>query len=307
MRKRIYFHIKYYIINNGRCQRFDPKKGNKPKKSIAKNLPPVDIFWEKGYNNRMEKYKHDRQFTVRYSEVDFKDEMKISSVLSCLQEIACSSADELGFGYNFLQPQGIAFLLSGTYLQFNRPIRLGEKITARTWPTPPSYAVFGREYQIFDEKGEPLVNATSRWCAVQLNAGKILQSKFLFGQDYSGYNTDKALEISSPKIPQFDVEKEGELRYTMTVAHADYDHYFHVNNARYADYCANAFTLEEWSNWRLKSFFITYAKQCRAGDKLSFYRKPLERGEYLVQGVNGDGQTVVCTRFAFETTATTAP
>lgn len=276
------------------------------KKSILSqkfSCPPrrlaIDIFLQKRYNKFMEKYQHDRQFTVRYSEVDFKDEMKISAALAYLQEVACSSADELGFGYEFLKPQGVAFILTATHLQFNRPICLGEQITVRTWPTPPSYVVFGREYQMLDETGAPLLNATSRWCAVQLETGKILQSKFLSGQDYSTYNTDRAL-IDAPKLPQFDVKTEGELRYLLTIGHSEYDHYMHVNNTRYADYCVNAFTIDELRAWRLKSFSISYVKQCREGDKLSFYRKAVGGGEYLVQGVNGDGQTVLCTRFVFK-------
>lgn len=246
----------------------------------------------------MKKYQHNRQFDVRYSDVDFKDELKPSAALSYLQEAACSSADELGFGYEYLKPRDIAFIVTNVRCEFYQPLRLGEKVTVRTWPLPPSYVVFGREYQFYSEDGTLAGNASSRWCALHLPTGKLQQSKFLENQDYSTYNTDRALDVKNWKIPVFDVS-EGEFRFSMTVANSEYDHYMHVNNTRYADYCFNAFSVAELSEKKLKKFAITYVRQCREGDTLRFFRKFAD-GVYCVQGINGDGELVVQSEIAFE-------
>ena len=55
----------------------------------------------------MLKYTHDREFRIKYCETDFKDELKLSSVLAYFEEVAGSSADELGFGYQDLKPREI--------------------------------------------------------------------------------------------------------------------------------------------------------------------------------------------------------
>jgi acyl-ACP thioesterase len=170
-------------------------------------------------------------------------------------------------------------------------------VTARTWPLPPTYAVFGREYQFYKEDGALAGNASSRWCAVHLPTGKLQPSKFLDNQDYSTYNTDRALEVKNWKIPVFDVQ-DGELRFSLTIANSEYDHYMHVNNTRYADYCFNAFTVEELQKAKLKSFAISYVRQCREGDELRFYRK-YENGAYYVQGVNQSGEIVVQSEIVF--------
>ena len=123
----------------------------------------------------MKLYEHIKTFDVKYCDTDFKDELKPSAVLAYLEEVACSSADELGFGYSYLKPRGYAFMLTNIRCEFLSPVPLGAHITVKTWPTPPSYVVFGREYQILSESGDILMNATSRWCMVDMKSGRLLQ------------------------------------------------------------------------------------------------------------------------------------
>ena len=40
-------------------------------------------------------YRNIKTYEIRYTDVDFKDELKLSSLLSVLEESACISADEL--------------------------------------------------------------------------------------------------------------------------------------------------------------------------------------------------------------------
>ena len=246
----------------------------------------------------MELYEHKKDFTIKYCDSDFKDEMKLSVALALMEEVACSSADELGFGYAFVKPRGYAFMVTNVCMEFFKPVALGESVQVKTWPLPPTRVTFGREYQ-FLSQGEVAINASSRWCLLDMKEGKLLQSKVIDNQDYSTYNTTKVFENVVWKIPAF-TPSEGELRYQMTVANSEYDHNMHVNNTRYADYCLNCFTIAELSEKKLKRFSITYAKQCKEGDVLRFYRKPLEEGGYLVQGFNAQDETVVQSAIYFQ-------
>ncbi len=247
----------------------------------------------------MSSYEHIREFQIKYCDADFKDEMKTSVALALMEEVACSSADELGFGYAFVKPKGYAFMVTNVCVEFLRSVRLGERILVKTWPTPPSYVVFGREYRFCAENGETLVNASSRWCLIDMTTGKILQSKIIDNQDYETYNRTKALENVAWKIPVFDKTK-GELKYSLTVANSEYDHNMHVNNTRYADYCLNCFSLAELAKRKLKRFSISYIRQCREGERLDFYRKAEGDEVFFVEGFNGVGELVVQSKIEFE-------
>ena len=246
----------------------------------------------------MEKYCYKQSFDVRYCDVDFKDELKPSTVLAFLEEAACYSADELGFGYQYIKPRGLAFIVTNVCCEFYRPIKLFDRdVCVRTWPLPPSYVVFGREYQLC--AGEEITaTASSRWCLIDLKSGKIASSKQIENQDYTTYNTDRALAVDRWKIPTFSIE-DGEKRFSITIANSEYDHNFHVNNTRYADYCFNVFSLEELKTLSLRYFAISYVKQCYEGDVLTFYRHSIGDKEYLVQGVNQRGETVIQSEIRF--------
>jgi acyl-ACP thioesterase len=247
----------------------------------------------------MKVYEHIQRFTIKYCDCDFKDEMKPSIALALMEEVACSSADELGFGYAYVFPRGYAFMVTNVCMEFLRPVALGQSICLKTWPLPPTRATFGREYQFLTEEGAVSINASSRWCLVDMHTGRLLQSKVIDNQDYSTYNTRRVFEEVVWKIPSFQPE-EGELCYAMTVASSDYDHNMHVNNTRYADYCMNCFTIAELTSKRIKKFSISYIKQCKEKDELRFYRKPTEDGGYFVQGFNANRETVVQALIYFE-------
>lgn len=243
-------------------------------------------------------YEHIQEFLVKYCDVDFKDELKISTALAYFEEVACASADELGFGYEFVKPRGYAFMVTNLCCEFVKPIHISRIVRFKTWPTPPSHVIFGREYQILSLDDEVLANASSRWCLMDMQTGRILQSKVIENQDYSTYNTAKALENVSWKIPNFKPE-EGVLKYMLTVANSDYDHNMHVNNTKYADYCMNCFSVAELAEKTVKRFSISYVKQCKEGETLRFYLKALGSGEYLAHGFNENGQTVVQSHIVF--------
>ena len=247
----------------------------------------------------MAHYEHEKKFQVKYCEVDFKDELKPSALLSYLEEVSCSSADELGFGYEYIKGRNYAFFVSGYRCDFLKPITLGEIMLVKTWPTPPTHVVFGREYQIFSKEQELLLNATSRWCLMDMQSGKILPSKVLDNQDYSTYNPTKLFPDWRWKIPTF-LPEEGDLRFSITIRNSEYDHNMHVNNTRYADYCFNTFRVAELQTRKLKRFIIQYVKQCKEGETLRFYQKELENGEYLAHGFNECGEAVVQSQICFE-------
>ena len=247
----------------------------------------------------MEKYEYNQDFLIKYCDVDFKDELKTSAAFAYLEEVACASADELGFGYAYVKPRGYAFVLSNICCEFLQPVKLGDTIRIKTWPTPPSHVVLGREYQIFTGDGSLCVNASSRWCLLDIKTGKLLKSEIIDNQDYSTYNTTKLFEGLRWKIPSFKPE-EGELKFALTIANSEYDHNMHVNNTRYADYCLNCFSIDELSRLQLKRFMIAYVKQVKENETLCFYRKKQADGSYLVHGFNDNGDLVTQSQLWFE-------
>ncbi|MBE5744633.1 MAG: hypothetical protein E7355_00655 [Clostridiales bacterium] len=246
----------------------------------------------------MEKYRYTQEFQIKYCDADFKEELKVSTALAYLEEVACASAEELGFGYKYVREKNCAFIVTNTCCEFIRPIRVGEIVKAQTWPLQPGFVTFERQYRFFDAQNAITANAVSRWCLLDRETGKILPSKTIDNQDYAAYNTDKVLPNVRWKISSF--ETEGlRPQFTITIAYSEYDHNMHVNNTRYADYCMNVFSIETLKNKRISRFSISYVKQCKEGETLRFYRKDVAENEYLIQGKNERNETVILAEVVF--------
>ncbi|MBQ2768681.1 MAG: hypothetical protein IJF44_01740 [Clostridia bacterium] len=245
------------------------------------------------------KYEHVKNFITRSGEVDFKDELRVSSVLGYLEEVACSSADELGFGYDYIREKGYAFMISGISCVFHKPVGFQKAIKVTTWPTPPSHVIFGREYKIFDENGDLSVEASSRWFLYDQKREKLVHSKAIDNQDYSTYNTEKVLDNVRWKVPFFKSE-EGVLGFSIKIANSEYDHNLHVNNTHYADYSLNCFSVAELASKKLTRFTVAYIKQCKENETLRFYKKDCGNGDHIVQGFNEAGEVVSQAQISFE-------
>lgn len=244
------------------------------------------------------KYVHEREFYAKYSDVDFKDELKPSALLTYLQEVSCTSADELGFGYEVIKPKNLGFITCNTFVKMYKPIGI-EKFSVSTWPTPPRHVIFERQYAVKNSKGEIAATALSRWCLVDMSSFAMLPASRLEDQDYSTYNTDKVCEVSSWKVEPFN-PSSSEKKYSIKIGNSEYDHYMHVNNTRYADYMFNCFSTDELKENQIKSFQINYVKQTHEGDTLSYYLTKEAEGAFAVYGVNEAGETVTAGKICFE-------
>lgn len=232
----------------------------------------------------MGKYANIRQYELRYSDFDFKDELKPSSFLALIQESACASADELGFGYSDLKPLHYGFIVVNTYCAFRRPVVLGDKLTVETWPLPPRHVIFERDYRVTCGT-EEVAAAASRWCLVDLGDFSLLPPERL-GETHARcpYRAETIVAPPRWKIPP----SNGEEALRITVKNSHCDHYFHANNARYADFFLDCFTIGELTRKRLTAFQISYLKQAKENAELVFFREDAEDGVLLEARSEGE-------------------
>lgn len=241
-------------------------------------------------------YSHIKNYEIKYTDVDAFDNLKLSALLSFLQESACLSADELGFGYDDLTPKHIGFIIVNWYVELKRKINLGEELTVQTWPLPPKHLTFFRDFKLFC--GTEQVGAcTTRWCMIDTRDFKMLPTTAFFGENaFDDYNTERAIEYNGWKIQK--ISGDCPAVYSRIVRYSDYDHYFHVNNTKYADFLMDAFDMDFWAGKMIKSAQITYVKQCKYGERLDVY--VLRDGEfYNVEGRVG-GEVRVQMRVKFD-------
>ena len=242
----------------------------------------------------MSDYCNTTSYYLPYSYFDFKDELKPSALLDLAQEAATASADELGFGYADLKPEGYGFIIVNSYCEFRRPVMLGERVTMQTWPLPPRHVFFERHYRAL-VGDEEVATVASRWCLVDLRSFSLLPPEAM-GEAHARcpYRSEKAVQPPTWKIPHV---KAGREVYRMRVGVSHCDHYLHANNAKYADFFFDCFTMDELRMRKIKAFQITYGKQAKPGCELTLVREDTEDG--AVCEVRCDGETLTQFRVWF--------
>lgn len=245
----------------------------------------------------MSGYVHRQIYPLRYTDFDFRDAFKPSSLLALVQEAACSSADELGFGYEALKPRNFGFITVNTYCEILSDVKIGDKLLVETWPLPPRHVIFERDYRVLNQRGERIANLASRWCLVDLNTFTLLTPECI-GEAHQTcpYNPEKTVTVPNWKIPKLsDADKRNVYKTMIGVSRCD--HYFHANNTYYLDFFLDCFSFEELKR-SIKDFQISYVKQAKAGKELVFYRK--DEGNRSILEAHSEGELIsqFCLDFA---------
>ena len=228
-------------------------------------------------------YRHCKTYEIRYTDVDFCDRLKLSSLLSLMEESACLSAQELGFGYDVLKPKNYGFILVNWYIELKRTITFGDELTIVTWPIKPNRLAVFRDFEFYigDEK---VGVATSRWCLVDLSNFSMLPASSVFSSDMT-FNDCRSTDFNSWRMPEI---SDGQKTYSKTVSYSDYDHYNHVNNTKYGDILLDAFTVDELKDAEIRAVQIKYVRQCKFGEVLDIVRKRCEDGAWVIEGRVGN-------------------
>ena len=233
-------------------------------------------------------YLHSTDYHFRYADADFQDVVRPASLLAVMQESACHSADELGFGYADLKPRGYGFIIVNSYCEFRRPVMLGERVTMQTWPLPPRHVFFERHYRALVEE-EEVAAIASRWCLVDLQNFSLLPPEAMGEANAScPYRAVKSVQPPTWKIPHV---KDGREVYRMRVGVSHCDHYLHANNTKYADFFFDCFTMDELRARQIRAFQITYGKQAKPGCELSLVREEVQDGAVCEVRCNGETLT----------------
>ena len=235
----------------------------------------------------MSGYSFNRNFDVLYADCNQEDFIKPSALLTYAQEVAGQSADELGFGYDDTVKDGCGFFITATCCEIYAPIRPKDLLTLSSWPLPPRRIFFQRDYD-FKRDGERVAAMSSRWCLVDLKSGKPLTPEHLKAHATTPYRNEQVMtpDFTLPKL-----REEGERVYSMTARASHLDHFHHVNNTRYADFFMDCLSDKELKGKCVKSFRISYVKQVKAGDELTFFRKDMPDGIAFEARTGGEPTT----------------
>ena len=222
--------------------------------------------------------KFTKEITVDIHDVDYNGIAKASSLMKYVQLAAQAQLTENGMSYDELKSKKRAFILSRMKLEFTKPVRAFENLTAVTFPCESRGYSFLRCYKLkkFDET---IARAVSLWALIDTDTRSLIRVN-----DFDlPLDTFTPLDLSLGRfVLPGSLTEVGKYH----VNYGDIDQNRHMNNTRYPDMYSNYLPLE---NARISEITINYLNEAPMGEKLTIYRAYCD-GLYYFRTVRADGK-----------------
>lgn len=205
----------------------------------------------------------EKEFLVRYSEVDFRGWLHPLALLNYLQDAAAEHAGLLGVSVADLRHQGLTWVLSRLHLRIERYARSNEVVRVRTWPATREGMFTCREFEVTDCYGDTLALATSSWSTLDLATRRPvpvndhLPSYPLLPQ--------RAIDDDFRTLPRL---AKADCELSFRVRMADLDMNRHVNNAVYAGWGMETVPREIAEQYLLAELEIGFRAEVFYGDTI---------------------------------------
>jgi acyl-ACP thioesterase len=176
-----------------------------------------------------------------------------------LQDSSTYHADVIGYGAKELDPLNVFWAVARLRVRIIIPLKNHHKYRILTWPNPYDIAGIDRNYQVFDENNECVIEGMGKWVIVDKTKFALIKPKeFILTKDQVNTCVDK-------------VFIDGYLRFNKTVEilqakvqrvvkSAEIDQNNHVNNVVYLDYIANAVEVAMNQTIQITEYQINYSE-----------------------------------------------
>ena len=216
---------------------------------------------------------------------DFRGHLHLSGFLQHMQAAAAHHADVLGFGFDTLQAENRAWVLSRVRIEFERFPKVEETIVIRTWPKRVDRKImFIRDFELRDKQGDRFGLASTVWLVIDTRTWHLLPNNSLT----HALPENKDLEALTDVPQKLYYPNDMSEKYKLTARYSDVDVMGHVNNTRYADWVSDCFDAAVFKEKELKWMQINYIKEVRSKEivSVSLGHDPLNKDVWLIKGSN---------------------
>ncbi len=224
-----------------------------------------------------------------------------------LLRVAEKAAITHGFGYDTMQKQRFAWVLSRLLIDMSHVPLTGERFDVETWVSRIYRQFTDRHFAIKDESGSPLGYASSVWALISLDTRQPVNLEEI---DNPGFH--KAMDTKEIPLASFTrcrLSGEATQHRLIDVVHSDLDINGHVNSIRYMLMAVDSLYYMYKDRLNILRHIptrieMTYAAETFYGDRLEVLTEEIEERKYLAVLKRSDTTTVskAVVSFAEDTT-----
>lgn len=225
-----------------------------------------------------------KKFYIESSDVDSSLNLKISSMLRMMQDVATEHAEKINLGKKNTIDKGYFWVITRYSISIYDTPKYLETIKVSTYPGEDNKFFYPRHFLIENEKGEVLANANSIWVVLEKEKRRPVLNPF---PDIKIKSESYMEEEPTPKKVSGENEKFIEER---KVRYSDVDLNGHLNNTKYMEYVLDLKPTSFYKEHKITHIDINYEKELLDGDVLSLYSNN-SNPEYIL-GKCGDNKII---------------
>jgi len=238
----------------------------------------------------MENY-FDKQFELRYFEMNKFGEASSTTILTLLEETAADHCYSINHSLYDLEKQNVGWVLLSGIMQMDRYPAYKEKITIRTWLSAYSTVKGFRENIIYDEQGRVIGKAKGLWLFFDINKRRPIPIFDVFKEKWSFCKEECIQYDVTKKIAAIDSSIHTK---EFKVGRFDVDTNQHVNNIRYLQWLMESISEEISDNLYLSVIDGRFIAEAQLADIIiSFFEKDINDNSYI-HTIKTQGNNKVC-------------
>ncbi|QOS78537.1 hypothetical protein JNUCC31_28150 [Paenibacillus sp. JNUCC31] len=219
-------------------------------------------------------------YRIGSADADYRSQCRPSALLEHMQLAADRDFAGMGVTVSQMLDQGLGWMLLTTDVTMMRPARLEEEVSLQTWHKENKGVTWLRDYILTDREGTHLAEARTAWALVDLKRRRVVRPSALPFEVKSHPDISLGEPPAKVTVPS---ELSLQEQYRLTVQYSSTDSNGHMNNARYADVCCDALTLNELAAGMIR-LQISYHREIRMQEKMIVERSAVTDGAVWVRG-----------------------
>ena len=199
-----------------------------------------------------------QDFYVGLSDTNLKQELINTSLLRFLEDIAGIHSEKVGYGASSIDKTKRTWILLSWKVKMNKRPKMNEMVKVVTWSRLIEKFYAYRDFEIYDQKGELLGIASSKWIYMDIENERIVKVTEEVASVYESENISVFGNIDF-KLKQPTEESINEIDFKITRNLIDINN--HLHNIYYMDIAKEALPEDIYLNREFNEFEVMYKKR----------------------------------------------
>lgn len=212
----------------------------------------------------MEPIVTSKQYNVHFYEVDYKERLLPTVLMSYFCDVAIYQSKSRGVGLDYLAKNNLCWVLYKWNINIIKYPKLDDKIIVTTIPYALRKFYAYRKFEVFNEAGEKIATADSIWFLINSEKRRPVRIK---EEIYKAYGLTSDCKSNQDNICLNKLERE-DFKRSFDIRYSEIDTNRHANNAYYLSWSIETLPLDIINNYNLSNIKIVYEKEIKYGDHI---------------------------------------